>query len=445
MKDTHPLYYPYEKEIIYLNAALGDNTVPRVEWSTSSEVLSINSSTGKIVANKQGRAKITATLVENRAVTAEVEIVITEIEAKDCLKMYWDAFSRCKNIKEIYLHAYNPNSIIIDSGTNWLFNSTCKIYVPKGSRDMYVSHTLWSKYADQIVEMEEDDSENTIDIALEAVNLNKQTAGDVYSAVNPNKIDNIIYLIQSGSNYELVNAYVGSVLYNNASANVIAPTTNKDQLYKLFDGLLGELSHGYEESDILNKILENHIYKNLAKLDKIFEEYNQADYTAEDYARLEKIKNDAIIAISKATQEADADKKLADAWKNSYNILKIGETEKPEKDFDLDTIVITIEDTDDVKNINEVTTILFNELVKVVPTLTIDKVSIEELEIVENDLNPGVKIYRALYKDVTGEGGEAMATFLVNNGVSSVIDENSDNIYDLIKVILASGEKVEFE
>ncbi|MBO4666972.1 MAG: leucine-rich repeat domain-containing protein [Bacilli bacterium] len=430
-------------EIIYLNAELGDNTVPRVEWSTSSEVLTVNASTGKIVANKQGRAKVVATLVENRAVTAEVEIVITEIESKDCLKMYWDAFSRCPNLKEIYLHAYNPNSFVIDSGSNWLFNSTCKIYVPKGSRDMYVSHALWSKYADQIVEMEEDDSENTIDIALQAVNLTKETADEIYSSVNPNKIDNIIYLIKNGSEYKLVNAYVGSILLDNASASIIEETTSQEKLYDLFDGLLGGLSEALDESDILNKIFENHISKDLAKLDKIFDEYKQEDYTEENYQSLERMKNAAIIAISKSAKEADADKKLLEAWQNSYNVLKIGETEKAEKDFNIDDIAITLDDTEDVKNINSSKTILFNELVKKVPDLTMDKVAIEELEIVENDLNPGVKIYRMLYKDVTGDGGEETITVLVKNDVVTIIDENYADIYNLIKVIMASGKVVE--
>ena len=431
-------------EIIYLNAELGDNSVPRVEWSTSGEVISINSSTGKVVANKSGRAKIVATLVENRAVTAEVEIVITEIEQKDCLKMYWDVFSRCPNLKEIYLHAYNPNSFIIDSGSNWLFNSTCKIYVPKGSKDMYVNHSLWSKYADQIVELEEDDSEKTIDIALEAVNLTKEDAGDVYSSVNPNKIDNIIYLIQNGTNYDLVNAYVGSVLYDNPSANVISADTDKAKLYDLFDGLVGVLSQSLSDSDILSKKLENHITKDLAKLDKIFEAYNKADYTEEDFAKIEKYKNDAIIAISKSTQESNADKKLQDAWKSSYNVLKIGETEKAEIEFDLNTIVIDFDDSDDVKNIDEAKTILFNEQQKTNPDLTIDKLEIEELDVVENELNPGVKIYRMHYKDAN-LGSELTATFLVRNNVVSVINEETENIFELIKIIMASAKKVEIE
>ena len=72
-----------------------------------------------------------------------------------------------------------------------------------------------------------------------------------------------------------------------------------------------------------------------------------------------------------------------------------------------------------------------------------DKVAIEELEIVENDLNPGVKIYRMLYKDVTGDGGEETITVLVKNDVVTIIDENYADIYNLIKVIMASGKVVE--
>ena len=171
--------------------------------------------------------------------------------------MYWDAFSRCPNLKEIIIHAYNPNSFIIDSGNSWLFNSDCKIYVPKGSRDMYVSHSLWSKYADQIVELEEDDATIGMNVALEKLNLTKETAGDIYSVVNPNKIDNIIYLIQNGGRYDLVNAYTGSKIYNNASASIIEASANKDQLYNLLIGLIGELSNVLDDTKIEELVKDN--------------------------------------------------------------------------------------------------------------------------------------------------------------------------------------------
>ena len=339
-------------EILYLNAELGDNKVPRVLWSSSSEVLSINSSTGKVTANKAGHATVVATLIDNPAVTARIEIDINEIETKDCLKMYWDAFSRCKNLKEIYIHAYNPNSIIIDGGNTWLFNSTCKIYVPKGARDMYVSHTLWSKYADQIVEMQEDDAELTIDTALNAVNLTRATSGDIYSAVNPNKIDNIIYLIQNGTNYNLVNAYVGSKLLNNANANVISETTSKEQLYNLLSGLMSELSITLDD-DILEK---------------------EIDEDSDDG----KLYADALALVMQFTSQA----------KDSINLTRV--------------------------------------------------------EFVENELNPGVKLYSINYKikDSAEATVEVLNVYINGESVQS-FDVNYDSLYALIKIVMASANKVE--
>lgn len=345
-------------EIAYLTAELGDNKVPRVEWTSTSEAISVNASTGKIVANKAGRATVTATLVENRAVTASVELVINEIETKDCLKMYWDAFSRCPDLKEIIIHAHNPNSFIIDSGNSWLFNTTCKIYVPKGSRDMYVSHALWSKYADQIVELEESDAEIGMGVALEKLNLTKETAGDIYSAVNPNKIDNIIYLIQNGGRYDLVNAYAGSKIYNNASATLIEASTNQDQLYKLLVGLISELSNTLDE----NKI--------------------------EELVR-------------------DSD-----------------------------------ENNDDFKHYKKAKDIVYNECKKDNAALTEDGVKVDEIEIVENDLNPGITIYAVRYK--LGDGGqENTMNIYINATTTTVFDESFTGSYDLIKVVMASANKVE--
>lgn len=339
-------------EILYLNAELGDNKVPRVLWSSSSEVLSINSSTGKVTANKAGHATVVATLIDNPAVTARIEIDINEIETKDCLKMYWDAFSRCKNLKEIYIHAYNPNSIIIDGGNTWLFNSTCKIYVPKGARDMYVSHTLWSKYADQIVEMQEDDAELTIDTALNAVNLTRATSGDIYSAVNPNKIDNIIYLIQNGTNYNLVNAYVGSKLLNNANANVISETTSKEQLYNLLSGLMSELSITLDD-DILEKEID---------------------------------------------EDSDDGKLYADA------------------------LALVMQFTSQAK----------------------DNINLTRVEFVENELNPGVKLYSINYKikDSAEATVEVLNVYINGESVQS-FDVNYDSLYALIKIVMASANKVE--
>ena len=430
-------------EIIVLGAELGDNKVPRVEWSSSSEIISINSSTGKIVANKAGRATVTATLVDNRAVSARVDIVINEIEAADCLKMYWDAFSRCSSIKEIYLHAYNPNSYIIDSGSNWLFNSTCKIYVPKGSREMYVNHSLWSKYADQIVEMTEDDAENTINIALSSVGLTTENAGDIYSAVNPNKVDNIIYLIQNGSKYDLVNAYVGSVILNNASANIIDENTSKEQLFKLFTGLHSELSLGFEDEGIDEKYLENHILLNLSKLDKIYEDYKEADYSKENYDTLLKTKERIIKNIENSKSINEANEKLLAGWKDSYNILKTGEETKPEKEYNLDDIVVTYEDTEEVKFIDFALATVRSELKKT-NNVTDDKISVSIVDVVENETNPNVTIYRCQYK-LTLESDLVIDDMYiyVNNGNVTCFDANYDGLYDLIKIVMASANKVE--
>lgn len=343
-------------EISYLGAEFGTNKVPRVEWSTKSEIIDLDSATGKVVAKKAGHATITATLVENKAILAEVSIEITDIAQTDCLKMYWDVFSRCPNLKEIYLHAYNPNTYVIDSGTTWLFNSTCKIYVPKGSRDMYINHSLWSKYADQIVEMKEDDIDNTIDIALESVSLTKETAGDIYYAVNPNKVDNIIYLIQSGADYKLVNAYVGSVLFENKEATPINSDANKEALFKLLSGLASELSISLDESEI-------------AKADPLSDEGKAIDKVL-----------DAILVEGKKINSA----------------------------------------------------------------LTKAQIELDSLSIAKNELNEGVVIYSVDYRFTDGsDAGEMKSVFVERNNTLELVTSDYAGLYDLVKIIMASGRKVE--
>ena len=59
-----------------------------------------------------------------------------------------NAFYQCKSLKSITMQRATPPTI----GANVFSNTTCPIYVPRGSYDLYVNAENWATYADRIVE-----------------------------------------------------------------------------------------------------------------------------------------------------------------------------------------------------------------------------------------------------------------------------------------------------
>ncbi len=128
----------------------GDESI--VTWSSESSNITVNSDTGEIYAQATGTAEIKVSLKANPQVYATVTIEIKAVESY--LSISGDAFNRCTSLENLYIYAYNPNTIKISSGTKFNFTSDVKIYVPKGAKSMYVKSSVWSSYADQIYEME---------------------------------------------------------------------------------------------------------------------------------------------------------------------------------------------------------------------------------------------------------------------------------------------------
>lgn len=441
----HDAYDMQTGEIIRLSAQLGTNNVPLVEWSVSSaDVLTVDASTGKVVALKPGEVTVTATYTKNRAIFAKVKITVTETPVS--LKMYWDSFSRCNKLETIYIRAYNPNSIGIDGGSEWVFNSTCKIYVPKGTKDMYDNSILWSKYADQIFELDEDDAESNVNLALEKVNASSDS--NVYYVTNPEKIDNIIYLINHDNKLDVVNVYTGSIILNNAEATLYdASTFDNESLYDLFAKLVDSLSVNINETDLITLNIQNEINRSLAQLDKIYEDYNEADYSEANYAQLQTIKQSAINDIQAVTDESKLANIVIKAWQDSYAILKNGEESKAEKSFDLATLEVNYTDLAEIITLAELKNFVFNAVKEQYGLSNVDDVTVAGFETVENDEHPGLAIYKVEYSATDNnstDGAKVEESKLVyfETTYSEITVENT-NLFDLLKVVLASATKYE--
>lgn len=138
----------YVGDIITLN----EGTNKLVTWSvSSSNVATADADKGTITAKSSGNVTITCALKSDPTIKATVTINVTACPEK--LKVQASAFERCNNLKDIYIYAINPNSFSI-AGTQFKFPKGVKIYVPKGSKAMYVASATWSSYADSIFEME---------------------------------------------------------------------------------------------------------------------------------------------------------------------------------------------------------------------------------------------------------------------------------------------------
>ncbi len=125
-----------------------------VKWSSSQSCVTVNADTGEVFASSTGDATIRVEFRDNPQVYAEVKIHISSVESK--VEISNDAFNRCSSLENIYISAYNPNTLKIGGTGNPQFNLTkdVKIYVPKGSLKMYAQNKSWSAYADQLYEYE---------------------------------------------------------------------------------------------------------------------------------------------------------------------------------------------------------------------------------------------------------------------------------------------------
>ena len=204
-----------------------DDELKVAKWSVNaSNVLKIDENTGRVIALSVGEATVTATLKDDPTNYASVKIQVSETPAT--LTIANDAFNRCNNLEAIYFHATNPNSISIVNGTSFTFNKSCKIYVPYGSKDMYVNHALWSAHAEQIVEMEKTEEQMYLNDAKNAYTAavgSEATLNGVYAYNNPINVDNVLYLfnytVGSETKNLVIDLYTGSFLVNNRTTKVL--------------------------------------------------------------------------------------------------------------------------------------------------------------------------------------------------------------------------------
>ena len=73
-----------------------------------------------------------------------------------------------------------------------------------------------------------------------------------------------------------------------------------------------------------------------------------------------------------------------------------------------------------------------------------DKIELTQIEFSENSLNPGKQLYRITYRYKTEtDTEEEVINVYVNNNEKVLFDENYENVYDLIKIVMGSANKVE--
>lgn len=123
-----------------------------VTWSVDkTNVATIDADKGTLTAKSSGDITVTAALKTDPTIKATVKINVSNCQ--ELTKVQGSAFERCSGLEEMYIYAKNPNSFGI-AGTAFKLSSKVTIYVPKGSKDMYVNSTNWSSYKEQIKEME---------------------------------------------------------------------------------------------------------------------------------------------------------------------------------------------------------------------------------------------------------------------------------------------------
>lgn len=138
----------YVGDIIQLNEAGGK----LVYWTVNNpDVVTVDRDKGIVTAIKNGSATITASLAADPTKKATVKITITACPV--LLVASSNSFDRCSGLEKLILNVVNPNCINT-SVTKFRLSEDVKIYVPKGSAEMYKNNAVWSVYAEQIYELE---------------------------------------------------------------------------------------------------------------------------------------------------------------------------------------------------------------------------------------------------------------------------------------------------
>ena len=126
-----------------------------IQWTSDKDNVTIETdalNNAKIYAKSSGSVNITASLKQNPSIKATLKLVIKDV--KDKITIEFSALNRCSGLENLYLNSKNPNSIFISGGVNFALSEDVTIWVPKGSLQLYQYHSAWSKYANQIREME---------------------------------------------------------------------------------------------------------------------------------------------------------------------------------------------------------------------------------------------------------------------------------------------------
>lgn len=146
----------YAGDMLTLSASALGISQQDIQWSTNSDLITIETdafNNAKIYAKKAGQnITVTASYKQNPNIKATIKLVIKSVPTLKTID--FSAFNRCSGLEDFYLTCLNPNSITIASGTEFALSSDVTIWVPKGTKQLYQYHTSWSKFANQIKEVE---------------------------------------------------------------------------------------------------------------------------------------------------------------------------------------------------------------------------------------------------------------------------------------------------
>ena len=131
---------------------LSETNSKLVYWSVNNtDVISIDRDKGIATAIKNGTATVTASLASDPTKKATVKITVTACGV--LLVASSNSFDRCSSLEKLIINAVNPNCINT-SVTKFRLSENVKIYVPKGSKEMYINNSVWSDYSEQIYELD---------------------------------------------------------------------------------------------------------------------------------------------------------------------------------------------------------------------------------------------------------------------------------------------------
>lgn len=120
----------------------------QIEWSVDNEeVATIGRYSGVITAVGTGNVTIRGVRTDNPAIESVVTIRISDPVKGPEFAV--NSLDRLHNLKELYINAINPNSVVFQSELR--FNNDIKIYVPAQNIDSY--KTKYSNYANNIYPM----------------------------------------------------------------------------------------------------------------------------------------------------------------------------------------------------------------------------------------------------------------------------------------------------